>query len=108
MAVAVRLDGAVGAAQVAPDRTSIPLSSELLTTEVNWTTYWPLELAFIVNCSMTALFCAPAVAKISKLVNTCVPLMLTSKVRDPAELKNVSAKCRRTVCVELGLKPGMV
>src|SRR5712691_1121611 len=67
--------------------TSIPLINELLTTEVNVITYWPVELAFSVNCSMTALFLAPAAAKISKLVNTCVPLMLTLKVREPAAEK---------------------
>src|SRR5215468_5558094 len=57
---------------------------------------------------MTALFWAPAVAKISKLVNTCVPLILTLKVRDPAVVKKVSAKCRRTVCVDPAAKPGIV
>src|SRR5262250_780555 len=64
--------------------TSIPLTSELSFTEVNLITYCPLELALAVNCSITALFLAPAVAKMSKLVSTCVPLMVTLNIRDPA------------------------
>src|SRR5215831_376107 len=73
--------------------TSIPLNNDWFTTDVNWTTYWPLEFALTVNCSITALFLAPAVAKISKFVNSCVPLMLTLKVREPEVEKKVSAKC---------------
>src|SRR5215472_9542052 len=80
--------------------TSIPLTRELSFTVVNLITYWPLELAFTVNCSMTALFLAPAVAKMSKLVNTCVPLMLTLNTREPAADQKVSAKCRRTVWLD--------
>src|SRR5215472_3468966 len=107
-AVALSPLGAVGAVQAAPDVTSIPLTRELLTTDVNWITYCPLEFAVSVNCSITALFSAPAAAKMSKLVRTCVPLMLTLKVLDPADEKKVSAKCNRTVWLDEGLKPGMV
>src|SRR5215472_13202776 len=80
--------------------TSIPLTRELSFTVVNWITYWPLALAFTVNCSMTALFLAPVVAKISKLVNTCVPLIVTLNTREPDAVQKVSAKCKRTVWLE--------
>src|SRR5215831_7564322 len=76
---------------------SIPLTSARSFVGVNVITNWPLELALAVNCSITALFCAPAVAKISKLVSTCVPLMLTLNTRELAAVQNVSAKCSRTV-----------
>src|SRR5262249_25101615 len=79
---------------------SIPLTRELSFTVVNWITYWPFALAFTVNCSMTALFLAPVVAKISKLVNTCVPLIVTLNIREPAAVQNVSAKCKRTVWLD--------
>src|SRR5215510_5029757 len=87
---------------------SIPLTRELSLTLVNWITYWPLELAFTVNCWMIALFLAPAAAKISKLVSTCVPLMVTLKMREPAADQKVSAKCRRTVWLDPAAAPGMV
>src|SRR5215831_17046622 len=87
---------------------SIPLTRELSLTVVNWITYWPLELAFTVNCWMIALFLAPATAKISKLVSTCVPLMVTLKMREPAADQKVSAKCRRTVWLDPAAAPGMV
>src|SRR5215470_1096425 len=87
---------------------SIPLTRELSFTVVNWITYWPLALAFAVNCSMIALFLAPAAAKISKLLNTCVPLMLTLKIREPAADQKVSAKCSRTVWLAPAVNPGMV
>src|SRR5260370_33716986 len=87
---------------------SIPLTSELSFTVVNRITYWPLELAFTVNCSTIALFLAPAAAKISKLVNTCVPLMVTLNTRAPAVDQKGSAKCSRTVRLHPGVKPGMV
>src|SRR6516164_606265 len=98
----------IGIAAIPGYCTSIPLTSELSFTEVNLITYCPLELAFAVNCSINALFLAPAVAKMSKLVNTCVPLMATSKMRDPAEVQKVSAKCSRTVWLDPAAKPGIV
>src|SRR5258707_15370864 len=88
--------------------TSIPLNREVLTTEVNVTTMLPVESAGSVNCSITALFFAPAAAKMSKLVNTGVPLMLTLKVREPAVEKKVSAKCSLTRWLDPGAKPPKV
>src|SRR5260370_14153473 len=87
---------------------SIPVASELSFVVVNRIAYGPLELAVTVNCSTIALFLAPAAAKISKLVNTCVPLMVTLNTRAPAVDQKVSAKCSRTVWLDPGVKPGMV
>src|SRR5579872_3593102 len=98
----------LGAVQAAPDVISTPLTRDWLITEVNWIAYCPLEFAVSVNCSTMALFCAPAAAKISKLVNTCAPLMLTLKVLELAAAKKVSAKCRRTVWLDPAAKPGIV
>src|SRR5260370_17265030 len=64
--------------------TSIPLTRDLSFTVVNVIEYWLLLFAFTVNCLMTALFLAPAAAKISKLVSTGVPFMVTLKIRLPA------------------------
>jgi hypothetical protein len=72
----------------------MPLMSALLTTDVNVITYWPLEFAASVNPWMLAMFCPPEAAKMSKLVSTCVPLVVTLNVREPAVVKKVSAKCR--------------
>ena len=44
----------------------------------------------------------------SKSVRYCVPLMITSKVREPAVEKYVSAKCSLTMCAEFAAKPGTV
>src|ERR1035438_5788204 len=44
----------------------------------------PLLGATSLNCSTTALYSPPAVAKMSKLVSTCVPSIRTLKVREPA------------------------
>ncbi len=74
--------------------TSIPLARELSFTVVHWINYWPLAFAFSVNCSIRALFLAPALANISKLVNTCVPLMLTLNIREPAEDRGCSDHLR--------------
>jgi hypothetical protein len=71
--------------------------SALLVTDVNVITYCPLAFAGTVNCWMLAMFSPPAAAKMSKFVNTCVPLMLTLNTRLLAAVKNVSAKCSRTV-----------
>src|SRR5260370_6496190 len=81
-------------------RTSMPLIRALSVTVVKTRLIWPLALAVAVNCSITALFIAPAVAKMSKLVSTCVPLLDTLKMRWPAAVQNVSAKCRRTVWLD--------
>ena len=61
----------------------MPFTSELLTTVVNTITYCPLEFAASENCWMLAMFCPPAVAKMSKSVSTGVLLMLTLNVRCP-------------------------
>src|SRR5215831_15669228 len=87
---------------------SIALTSARSLVGVNVITNWPLELALAVNCSITALFIAPAAAKISKFVNTLVPLMLTLKIRDPADVQKVSAKCSLTAWLDPATKPGMV
>ena len=84
IAVAPSPLGAVGAAcRTLVESISIPLTSELFTTDVNTITNCPLEFAGSVNCWMLAMFCPPAAAKMSKFVSTCVPLMLTLNVARP-------------------------
>src|SRR5260370_9313113 len=56
----------------------------------------PVPVAFVVNCCTVALLAAPAVAMMSKLVSTCVPLIETLNLRCPAAVQKISAKCRRT------------
>jgi len=76
---------------------SMPPARELLTTDVYWMTILPLLLALAANCWTFAIYCPPAVLKMSKAVSTCVPLIETLNVRDPAAAKKYSQKCRRTV-----------
>ena len=61
----------------------MPLTWALSLTVVNWMVNVPLVGATAVNCSTTALYSPPAVAKMSKLDSTCVPSMETLKVRGP-------------------------
>ena len=75
----------------------MPLTWALSLTVTNWMVIAPLLGATAVNCSTTALYSPPAVAKMSKLVSTCVPLMRTLKMREPAVVQYSSAKCSRTV-----------
>src|SRR6266568_8049621 len=79
------------------DNISMPLTWALSLTVLNCRVILPLASAGMANCSTTALFAAPAVASISKLVRTCCPLMMTLNVRWPAAVQNVSAKCKRMV-----------
>src|SRR3984885_6153683 len=76
---------------------SMPLTWALSLTVTNWMEIVPLLLAVAVNGSSTALNSPPAVAKMSKLVRTWLPLMRTLKVRDPAVVQYSSAKSRRTL-----------
>ena len=73
----------------------MPLTWALSLTVTNWMVIAPALLAVAVNDSAAALNSPPAVAKMSKLVRTCVPLMRTLKVRDPAAVQYSSAKSRR-------------
>ena len=75
----------------------MPLTWALSLTVVNWMVNVPLVGATAVNCSTTALYSPPAVAKMSKLVSTCVPSMETLKIREPAVVQYSSAKCSRIV-----------
>ena len=75
----------------------MPLTWALSLTVVNWMVILPVLSAATVNCSTTALYSAPAVARMSKLVSTCLPLMVTLKMREPAVVQYSSAKCSRTV-----------
>ena len=77
--------------------TSMPLTWALSLTVTNWMVIAPALLAVAVNDSATALYSPPAVAKMSKLVSTWVPLIRTLKVRDPAAVQYSSAKSRRTL-----------
>ena len=77
--------------------TSMPLTWALSLTVTNWMVIAPALLAVAVNDSATPLNSPPAVAKMSKLVSTWVPLMRTLKVRDPAAVQYSSAKSSRTV-----------
>ncbi len=74
----------------------MPLTWALSLTDTNWMVTAPALLAVAVNDSATALNSPPAVAKMSKLVSTCVPLMRTLKVLDPAVVQYSSAKSSRT------------
>jgi hypothetical protein len=47
----------------------------------------PPEGGMLLNISVTALFWAPAVAKISKFVKTVLPSMETLKIRSPAAVQ---------------------
>ena len=76
---------------------SMPLTWALSLTVTNWMVTAPALLAVAVNDSATALNSPPAVAKMSKLVSTWVPLMRTLKVRDPAVVQYSSAKSSRTL-----------
>src|SRR5712691_1032726 len=88
---------------------SIPLISGLsIPACVNPITICPEELAVVVNCSVMALFCPPAAAKISNALSTVVPLMATLNFRCPTAVQVSSAKCKRTVYVPPALKPGIV
>ena len=70
VAEAVRAAGAVGAGQEAEDKISMPFTSALLISVVNWMTYWPEAFAGDENCWMMAMFWPPAAEKMSKLVKT--------------------------------------
>ncbi len=77
--------------------TSIPLISGLSAPPlVKAITICPELLAVVLNCSVSAWFCTPAVAKMSKLLRTWVPLIATLKTRCPAAVQLSSAKCKRT------------
>jgi hypothetical protein len=75
-------------------------------TPVNAMTYWPAELAGMVKDSARALFPAPTVPMMSKLVRTLVPLMSTLKRRCFGSVQCVSAQCSRMVFDEPATKPG--
>ena len=66
---------------VFPEYSSIPFTVaagyQTLLMPLKLMTIWPCAFAVAANVSATALFFAPAVAKMSKLVSTCVPLMMT-------------------------------
>ncbi len=65
----------------------MPLTWALSLTVMNWIVIFPLLSALAVNCSATALYSTPAVARMSKLVSTCCPLTLTLKMREPAAVQ---------------------
>lgn len=62
----------------------MPLTWALSLTVTKEMVIFPVLSAVAVNCSTTALYSAPAVARMSKLVSTWLPLMMTLKVREPA------------------------
>ena len=64
----------------------------------------PVASAVAENSRTTALFVAPAAARMSKLSRTSVAFKETSNTRTPSE-KEGSAKCRRTVCTVPGVSP---
>ena len=64
----------------------MPLARALSVTVTYWITICPL-LATVLNSWITALFAAPAVAMMSKLVRTCVPLMMTLNRRCPTAVQ---------------------
>ncbi len=68
----------------------------------------PLLSAVVVKVWTTALLAPPAAVKMSKLVRTATPLMETLKRRWLAAVHQVSAKWRRTVQAEPGVRPGMM
>ena len=78
---AVDVGVGVGEPVVEPPSTSMPLTWALSVTVVNWIVMFPPLAAVALNCSTTALYSAPVVATISKLVSTCWPLILTLKTR---------------------------
>ena len=69
----------------APATTSMALTFALSFTVVKAIVILPLASAVALNDWTFALFAPPAVAKMSKLLSTCWPLMLTLKRRWPAE-----------------------
>src|ERR1019366_8715105 len=79
--------GGGGGGVVLPDRISMPLTWALSLTVVKWIVNLPELSAGTVNCSTTALSAAPAAATMSKLVSTCLPLILTLKTRWPAAVQ---------------------
>src|SRR5579875_210102 len=97
----------VGVDEVPPS-TSMPLTCALSVTVTNWIVTAPLLLAVVLNCSTTALYSPPAVAKMSKFVNTCTPFITTLKTRLPAAVQYSSAKCSRTVYAPPAVSPGIV
>ena len=68
--------------------TSMPLTWALSLTVTNWMVIAPALLAVAVNDSATPLNSPPAVAKMSKLVSTWVPLMRTLNVLEPAAVQD--------------------
>ncbi len=77
--------------------TVMPLTLWFWVPEMNWITTCPEPLAVVVNERAMARLAPPAVAKMSKLDSTVVPLMDTLNRRCPAPDRKVSAKYSVTV-----------
>src|SRR6185503_21281332 len=95
--VAAAVGVTVGVGVGPPADTVRPLILGFWVPAMNWITTWPLALAVVLNERAMARLAPPAVAKMSKLDRTVVPLMDTMNRRCPAPETKFSAKYSVTV-----------